>query len=67
MPIFAESQRIKMINQNQLSDFCKAGIQKQESIIRTTMWNDIETLKSDVIKLREAINYLHDFLKKAFP
>lgn len=43
------------------------GYTQQESMVRNKMWEDINILKNDVHKLKNAINHIQEFLQKAFP
>ena len=43
------------------------GYTQQESMVRHQMWEDINILKNDVHKLKNAINHIQEFLQKAFP
>lgn len=50
-----------------LSQALKSGEQHQESTTRQIMLDDIQQLKKDVQTLRNALNHIQDFLKKAYP
>lgn len=43
------------------------AMQQQEAGVRRLMWDDIQVLKQDVEKLKAAIDYIQDFLRKAYP
>lgn len=43
------------------------GAQRQEEGIMRAMRDDLQVLKQDVHKLKDAINYIQNFLQKAFP
>lgn len=43
------------------------AMQQQEAGVRRLMWDDIQALKQDVKKLKDAIDQIQDFLRKAYP
>lgn len=50
-----------------MSAACQSGAQSQDYTTRKMMWDDIQQLKEDVLKLRDAINHIQEFMKKVYP